>query len=96
VTTERAFPEGLIDYLAIRDAARETRRQALLSSLTPREAALVREAAVMGFVQGTMHSGAARVVIPKDSEILRRTVDGFLAFPDTYPNVTGYTEAEER
>lgn len=80
------LPDGLIDYLAARDRAREQRTDDALAALTPREQALVREAAVMGYVQGAMAS--RRQEIPPDSEVLRRVVTSCLAMPDLYPAIS--------
>jgi hypothetical protein len=80
------IPPELINYLVNRDRAREERTDQALAALTPRELALVREAAVMGYVQGAMaQKGQA---IPVDSAILRLVVTACLAIPDLYPTLS--------
>ena len=80
------IPPELIDYLVDRDRAREERIDQALGALTPRELALVREAAVMGYVQGDLApQGQA---IPPDTSILRRVVSACLTVPDLYPTLS--------
>jgi hypothetical protein len=88
--------EFLIDYLTRQDAARVDRAAAVFGALTDRERLLVREAAVMGYVRGTMALKGEK--IPKDSAITQEVVTACLSFPDLYPTITGYvadTEDEE-
>ncbi|MFJ2399821.1 hypothetical protein ACIOUE_00855 [Streptomyces xanthochromogenes] len=82
------IPEFLIDYLAQRDADRQSAAAAAFEVLTDRERRLVHDAAVMGYVQGMRHPQRER--IPKDSRIVARVVQECLAFPDLYPAITGY------
>jgi hypothetical protein len=83
------------DYLeagkvsAVRDEAtpadgqmRADDRDATLRGLTKHEQQLVREAAVMGYVRGTM---AHSEDIPADSDVLALVIDCCLGFPDLYP-----------
>lgn len=70
-------PDWLPGYLASRDQERAERRNAALAALTERERRLVREFAVMGFVQGRM--GSRDAPFPKDSAILAWTIDGLLS-----------------
>lgn len=85
--------DDLLRYFGNRQRQREDRRAALLALLTERERGLVREAAVMGFVQGLMHASALHTTkVPADSVILDRTVDGFLSSPESYRTVTGYEQ----
>lgn len=78
----------LLDYLARQDAARADRAAAAFTALTDRERLLVHDAAVMGYVRGTMApKGEA---IPKDSAIVQEVVTACLSFPDIYPTLTGY------
>lgn len=100
-TVEPQIPEALAAYFAARQADREQRRLALLEPLTDRERLLVKEAAVMGFVQGVRKAEVSvegaynKCEIPGDADILRRTLDGFLSFPDIYPTITGWTPAAD-
>jgi len=87
-----AIPEFLATYLAQRDAARADAVDSTLASLTDRERALVKEAAVMGYVQGMRHpQGEA---YPKDSQVLALVIDACLAFSDLYPTISGEADTE--
>jgi hypothetical protein len=82
-----ALPEFLVTYLMERDAQRANAVDATLACLTERERRLVREAAVMGYVQGRRYlTGDDH---PKDSAVLHLVVDACLAAPDLYPVITG-------
>ena len=48
---------------------------------------LIREAAVLGFVQGSRLAGQ-RVEIPKDSEVVRRVLRAAESFSDLYPTLS--------
>ena len=89
------LPASLIAYLVSRDAARADAVNNLLERLTPRERALVRDAAVMGYVRGRMHPQDEKH--PKDGAVLAEVVDACLAFPDLYPavNAVAQQDAEE-
>lgn len=79
------LPPALLAYLARRDADRATVVRDFLASLTDRERALMRDAAVMGYVQGRRHlEGEPH---PKDSAVLAMVVDACLHFTDLYPGV---------
>jgi hypothetical protein len=80
------LPPELINYLSARDHERGQKIDAVLATLSPREQVLVREAAVMGYVQGSMAPKAAG--IPFDTAILRGVVAACLAMPDRYPNLS--------
>ncbi len=75
-------------YLSTRAAQREAAVDVALSWLSPREARLVREAAVMGYVQGAIN-GKHRDRIPPDTKVLREVVDACLAHSDLYPTING-------
>lgn len=75
--------EQLLGYLAARDQQRVDRFDRLMGSLSERERRLVREAAVMGYVQGTLAPAGAP--IPPDSETAFRVVSSALDFPEQYP-----------
>lgn len=84
------IPEALVRYFAARDRQEAERVASTLGAMNPRERKLVREAAVMGYVRGTM---AGRVdgregretVIPPDSDVLALVVACCLSMPDLYP-----------
>jgi len=78
--------EQLADYLTAREHERDQRTTNALAALTPREQALVREAAVMGYVQGAMSQRGE--AIPPDSKILRQVVTACLTMPDLYPHLS--------
>ena len=80
------LPASLITYLADRDTQRASAVDDFLNHLTPRERALVREAAVMGYIQGLMRDRSEGA--PKDSATVRLVVDACFAFPDLYPAVS--------
>lgn len=80
------IPEELRTYIAARDRERSERVLAALEALTPRERLLIKEAAVMGYVQGVMAPDSA---IPTDSIILRNVVAGCLDASDLYPVIGG-------
>jgi hypothetical protein len=87
---------ALRDYLAVRGEERARAVGLTCEAMNPREAALVREAAVMGYVQGVQACQAwasaghpflteGAPPIPPDSVVLATTVDACLAFRDLYP-----------
>lgn len=59
------IPEEIVRYVAARDQERAERVDRALAALTGRERALVREAAVMGYVQGAMYASATRYRGPR-------------------------------
>ncbi|MFI5649959.1 hypothetical protein ACIA71_01900 [Streptomyces anulatus] len=77
------LPDGLVDYLIARDAQRAEAVTHFLGRLTDRERTLMRDAAVMGYVQGRRHPDHQEH--PKDSAVLRLVIDAALAIPDLYP-----------
>lgn len=80
-----ALPEQLVTYFAKREAERATAVTQFLAKLTPRERALVTQAAVMGYVQGVRHPDGER--IPKNAPLLNQVIDACFAFPDLYPAI---------
>jgi hypothetical protein len=80
-----ALPEWLVSYIEQRDAARVDAVNAALAKLTDRERALVKDAAVMGYVRGRMHPDGEDH--PKDGQVLVEVIDACLAHPDLYPAV---------
>ena len=81
--------DGLSRYFEARRARREADRNAVIGALTKREQALIRDAAVMGYVQGTMvpRSRPDGGDIPPDGQILASVLDGCLAMSDLYPAI---------
>lgn len=92
MTATDELPPEIVDYLVRRDAARRNAAAEVYSRLTEREQLLVKEAAVMGYVQGRMHPADADH--PKDSEVVFRVVDGCLSNSDLYPTLTGRNDEE--
>lgn len=82
----------LADY--IRKQAQRHARQVddALSALTVREMKLVKEAAVMGFVQGRVSQQGETV--PKDSVIVYQVIGACLHNPDIYPTIAGRKETD--
>lgn len=80
----------LAAYLEQRQRQRADARERVLASLTDRERRLVREAAVMGFVRGSIFGGDHRAPeIPQDPVIVAEILDGCRDFPDLYPLLGG-------
>lgn len=80
--------EQLVGYFEIRAKQRAEARERLAVGFTERELRLIREAAVMGYVQG-VQSGPHRDRIPPDSQILIEVLDACLVHSDLYPTITG-------
>jgi hypothetical protein len=93
MTVAADLPASLITYLADRDAAHAQAVTDLLDRLTPRERALIRDAAVMGYVRGRMHAQDEKH--PKDGAVLAEVVDACLALPDLYPAINAVAQATE-
>lgn len=87
------IPDWLVDHLVEREQARHDAAAEVFGALTERERLLVKEAAVMGYVQGMRH---ADVPIPKDSVITARVVEACLAFADQYPTISGAADLLRR
>lgn len=87
------LPASLIAYLANRDAAHAQAVTDLLARLTPRERALIRDAAVMGYVRGRMRPRDEQH--PKDGAVLAEVVDACLALPDLYPAINAVAQGAE-
>jgi hypothetical protein len=85
VSVSDALPEQLVSYLADREQQRAKAVEDFLAKLTPRERALVHDAAVMGYVQGLMRTRDEG--IPKDSQVIALVVDACFAFEDQYQGV---------
>lgn len=78
----------LAAYLNTRAVQRTEAVDRLAANFTPRELRLIREAAVMGYVQGAMN-GRHRVTIPPDEQITREVMGACLSNRDLYPTITG-------
>ncbi|WP_369778860.1 hypothetical protein [Streptomyces sp. R33] len=87
-----AVPDFLVGYLAQQDAYRFTAVNEMLRGCTEREVLLMKEAAVMGWVQGRMHADQK---IPGDRQILFTVADACRAYADLYPTITGWTPADD-
>lgn len=81
------LPAALLRYIEIRDRQHAEVVEHALGEMTERERRLVREAAVMGYVQGTRLGAAQgwKAEIPPDGQILESVVDACLSVPDLYP-----------
>lgn len=79
-----SLPAGLGEYLAGRAAERVAKVTQMYENLTERERLLVKEAAVMGWVQGVRHHD---VPIPHDRDLLMEVLDAARAFSDLYPTL---------
>jgi hypothetical protein len=86
---------ALLRYLAVRDAERHNHVSRALDALSERERALVREAAVMGYVLGSM-DGRDSTEFPKDAAIVWRVVDACRAHADLYPTLSALAEGGRR
>jgi prenyltransferase beta subunit len=84
------LPDFLTAYFADRERARAEAVQAFLDSLTDRERALVHDAAVMGYVRGSMHPRGEE--IPLNAPIVAHVVNACFAFPNLYPAVNAAFE----
>lgn len=83
----------LIHYLEQRAADRAGAVNAVLAQLTDRERALVKDAAVMGYVQGRRHPEGEPH--PRDGHVLVGVIDACLAHPDLYPAINPPPDDEE-
>lgn len=87
-----AIPDFLVRYLDQRNASRADAINAFLATLTDRERALIKDAAVMGYVRGRMHPTGEKH--PKDSAVLVEVIDAALAIPDLYPAINAHLADE--
>ena len=88
------IPEALLTYFAARETERHDNVNRILGALSDRERTLVREAAVMGYVQGTLDQRAG-VAFPKDSAIVWTVIDACRANPDKFPLLSMTEPTEE-
>lgn len=88
------IPEALVAYLRQREVQRAQDVAERLSSFTERELRLMKEAAVMGYVQG-VRNGPYRDGIPGDRAVFLEVVEACLSFRDLYPTIAGYQPEPE-
>lgn len=88
--------KGLISYMEQRGIARADAVDEFLKTLSERELLLVKDAAVMGYVRGTLHGRHGKAEdFPKDSAILFEVVDACFSHPDLYPSIGGYNRSPD-
>lgn len=81
-------PDNLMEqYLEMRERQRSQAVNDLLGSFTERERGLVRDAAVMGFLLGTMHGPTTPDNHPMDSDVVSRVVSHCQPHRDLYPTI---------
>lgn len=85
------IPETIVRYLEARDRERDANVQRVLGALNERELELVREAAVMGYIQGTMGAGAK---IPGDFVIVWCVIAACRAHAELYPTISALAESD--
>lgn len=85
------FEKNLTNYFAARAKARDEEFEGIYNQFTEVEKRLVREAAVMGFVQGLQAAGKHDLKpFPNDSEITKAVVLEAANIPDLYPIMGWY------
>ncbi|WP_331723421.1 hypothetical protein [Streptomyces atratus] len=82
------LPEWLIAYMDQRATDRANVVNSVLADLTERELGLVRDAAVMGYVRGSLHPKGEE--IPLDAGIVADVIHACLAHAYLYPTLTGH------
>lgn len=80
--------ELIAGYLDTRAKQRTAAVECLASGFTERELLLIKEAAVMGYVQG-VRSGPHRDKIPPDLQIVTEVLDACMVHDDLYPTIAG-------
>jgi hypothetical protein len=91
---EAGVPDALVAYLREREVQRAEDVAALLNGFTERELRLMKEAAVMGYVQG-VRNGPYRDGIPGDQAVFLEVMEACLHFRELYPTITGYQPEPE-
>ncbi|MFG3051827.1 hypothetical protein ACGFZP_12880 [Kitasatospora sp. NPDC048239] len=86
------LPDALVAYFAQRETARLDAVAEILMGLTERERLLVKEASVMGWVQGMRHHD---LEYPGDRQALITVVDACLTFSDLYPTLTNHVPDDQ-
>lgn len=85
-----SIDEALVRYIVDGDRRRAEAADAVYNGLSHREQQLVREAAVMGYVQGVRAvPGGHRETIPPDGDIVRLVISSCQSFEDLYPLLGG-------
>lgn len=84
------LPEQLVAYFAKREQQRTEAVDAFLNGLTEYERGLFHDAAVMGYVRGSMHPQGAE--IPLNKAIVADIVNACFAHGDLYPAVNAEFE----
>ena len=79
MTQPADFPPGLLDYFEESARRREAAIDERLAELTPRERSLIRDAAVMGHVLGSLYREGEPY--PKDTTVMRAVVYAALREP---------------
>ncbi|MGW5852119.1 hypothetical protein ACWFQ8_29935 [Streptomyces sp. NPDC055254] len=87
-----ALPAAIVSYLAEQEASRARAVNQMMSRFTDRELALIKEAAVMGYVQGMRHHD---LKYPGDRQVVFLVADACRAFADLYPTIAGWTPTED-
>ena len=88
-------PDWIVDYFADRVREQDSGVDRALNTMTVRERNILLEAAVMGFVRGTLASGR-QVQVPSDSTIVTQVILACRANPDLYPVITAATDGRRR
>lgn len=83
--------DGLLEYFRASEQARTDYVAATWNSLSPREQRLMKEAAVMGYVQGVRMHGPMNAEIPPDSTIVYQVIASCRSNEDLYPFISGLT-----
>ena len=81
------FSPEMLAYFAERERQREADIDEHLGRFTRREWSLMREAAVMGYVQGTMHPKGEPH--PMDTSVFRGVIHACVTQADLYPVISG-------
>lgn len=84
------LPPALLDYFAQREQQRAEAVKTFLDGLTEYERGLFYDAAVMGYVRGSMHPRDAE--IPLNPAIVADVVNACFAHSDLYPTVNAAFE----
>ena len=87
--TPEEFVEAYPNYLANMREKRSTAAVAMFENLTPREQALVRDAAVVGFVMGTITGYIPAEDFPADSKVIEEVLLVSKDQSDLYPTLGG-------
>lgn len=99
-TTTPDIPAALVSYLAVRDQQRADDVQRPLDTLTPFERRLIREAAVMAYVRGSIAGRSSAILkredrIPKDSAIVAEVIACCHGMSDLYPLLAAAADEQQ-